>query len=90
MTALRCTCKNGGPYCAAHPSVPLMMTADLVQKIRDESRAAGLESQAVFIGETAVIVVQNPCRVTPRGPELVLGFYVAKIHNGKLVSEQFV
>lgn len=92
MSALRCTCKNGKPYCAAHqPSgAPQRTTEDLVTQIRQDASMAGYESAHVYIGETAVVVIQNPARVMPRKADLVPGFYVAKIHKGSLVSEQFV
>jgi hypothetical protein len=91
MAALRCTCKEGVPYCAAHPQVPSVRTTEeLVRQIVDESRAAGLESKVVSIGDTSVVVVQNPARIVPRGPDLVPIFYVAKIHCGRLITERFV
>lgn len=92
MTALRCTCKGGKPYCAAHQDdhAPKKTTEDLVTQIRQDAARAGYESAQVYIGETAVVVVQNPARATPRKADLEPGFYIAKIHKGSLVSEQFV
>ena len=91
MGALRCSCKNGVPYCAVHAPPPeIRNSRDLVQRIVDESRTVGKECAVVWIDDTAVVVVQNPARMAPRGPDLVPGFYVAKIHKGQLVSELFI
>jgi hypothetical protein len=67
-----------------------MKTADRAVEICQEAARAGKHFSFCYIGETCLVVVQNPERVFAQGSDLIPCFYVVKIHNGHILSEQFL
>ena len=65
-------------------------TAERVHEIARDMEKSSKQGRILNLGATALIVCENRERVTPMGEELVPRFFVTKIHNGHVVSEQFV
>lgn len=65
-------------------------TEILIQEVMKEMERAKKKGTVLRLGATALIVSENPERVTPVNDALLPNFFVTKIHNGHVVFEMFV
>ena len=65
-------------------------TAAKIHEIAAEAEKAGKTGALCQIGATAAIIFDNHERKHPVGDEMVPCFFVTKIHNGKVIREEFI